>query len=70
MTWSRISGCFPSASSRRRISEASLPSISPAWMPFWISTIGLSTLRALRPVKAFSRETTTNGSARPSPEEP
>ena len=47
MTSSRISGCRPSARSRRSISEASLPSISPAWMPFWISTIGLR--QPLRP---------------------
>ena len=53
--------------SRSSASVASLPSISPEWMPFWISTIGLPVARASSGVNARSFDSTTSGSARPWP---
>ncbi len=56
--------------SRRRISEASFPSISPEWIPATMRTIGLSSACAAAGAKARSFETTTYGIGRPSPDVP
>ena len=53
--------------SRSSASEASLPSISPEWMPFWISTIGLPVARAASGVNAPLADTITSGRSRPCP---
>ena len=42
--------------SRSSMAVASLPAISPAWIPFWIRTIGLPVLAAASGVKALSLE--------------
>ncbi len=49
---------------------ASLPSISPAWMPLWMRITGLPSRRAASGVKAPSAERTTSGSGRPAAEAP
>ncbi len=53
--------------SRSRARLASLPSISPEWMPFWIRMTGLPVARAASGVKARSLETMSSGRSRPWP---
>jgi hypothetical protein len=67
---SRISGYSPSASARSSINEASLQSITPAWIPFWISTTGFPVSRAASGVKASSLEAISSGISRPCAERP
>ena len=52
------------------MSEASLPSISPEWMPFWIKTMGFPSALAASAVNTRSLETITSGRSRPCPVRP
>ena len=53
--------------SRSSISPASLPSISPAWIPDWASSVGLPPARIASGVKARSAEAITIQRSCPAP---
>ena len=56
----------PTVRSRRSIIPASLPSISPAWMPAWAKRVGRPLARRASAVLAPSFEATTSQRSRPS----
>src|ERR1019366_6074928 len=59
MRSSQAAYLLPTTMSRTSMREGSLPSISPAWMPLWMSITTLPVLAAAGGVKARSLDTTS-----------